>query len=350
MEPFDAAVGERVLELARRAGDTVLTGRYAPVGAEIAAHAVEVEPAIRGYLDAGSVEPALEIVGSLWFFWEETGRIDEGRRLAALALDAAMAPEASLEHALVGRAMLTAAELAFRQGDQAEAERWNRQAIESATAGGDARTAASAEVGMARIAFRDGNADGIEMWARRGLSRAPDDPMARRGAYHMLAWAAHSRGDRRGAIDWFGRSLEVRRAMEDPFGVAVELANLGDMATEDGDLAAAARYLFESLTISSEINNLYLLPADIGSIGALAIHAGRVEMGCELIGAARAIYRAVHLEPDPSTDAALDDAVTLAEGEIGPDSVRDVLERGTRLDLEMATRTARELAGMIARP
>lgn len=348
MKPIDPTVGERVLQLARRARDTLLTGRYATVGSEIAARADDVEPAIRGYLDVGRVEPALEIVASLWFFWEETGRIDEGRRLAVLALNAASAPGTRVEHALVGRAMLAAAELAFRQGDQAEAERWNRQAIEAATTGRDARTAASAEVGMARIAFRDGDAAGIETWARSGLAKAPDDPVARRGAYHMLAWAAHSRGDRPGAIAWFARSLEVRRAMEDPFGVAVELANLGDMAMEDGDLAAAARYLSESLTISAERGNMYLLPADIGSIGALAIRAGRGEIGCELIGATRAIYRSVNLQPDPGTDAALTEALTLAEARLGPGSVRDALGRGAGLTLEMATRTAAELAGGVA--
>jgi hypothetical protein len=129
-------------------------------------------------------------------------------------------------------------------------------------------------VSLARVAFRDGDAVRIESYSRRALDRAGRDRKVQRAAFHMLAWAAHTAGDRPLAIDWFERSLAVRRAMRDSFGIAVELANLGDMAMETGELKRAAGYLEEALTTAVRLENLYLLNSLIGSAGTLAGETG----------------------------------------------------------------------------
>ena len=336
-----------LLGLARRASDTVLSGRYASVGKALAARADEIEPAIRAHLTSAKLDEALEMVGAFWFHWEETGRIDEGRRLAAEVLGAAQSEPGRVDPGPLARAMLTAADLAFRQGDQTEAERWNLEAIRTAELAGDKRTAASAEVGMARVAFRSGDGEQIESWSQRALGRASEDPVAQRGAYHMLAWAAHTRGDLQAAVGWFDRSLEIRRSMDDPFGVAVELANLGEMAMEAGDFEAANRYLGESTSIAVRLNNLYLLPANLGSIGLLAVRSGLAAEGCELIGASRAAYATLGLHPDPSTDAALNTAVALAVERIGREDVDTALARGGGTELQTAVAGAHKLLASV---
>jgi hypothetical protein len=93
---------------------------------------------------------------------------------------------------------------------------------------------------------------------------------------------------------------------------------------------------------------MYLLPAMIGSAGALAIRAGFFERGCGLVGASRAIYGSVKLEPDPSTASMLDEAVRLAMGAITPDAVRAAIERGERMTLDRAIGEASDLAVVIA--
>jgi tetratricopeptide (TPR) repeat protein len=345
--PPDRSVDPELLALARRAASTVLTKGYAAIRDQLASRADRIEPSIQATIAAGELNEALEVVGALWFHWEDTGRVEEGRRLAALALDRAGDGGGDIDATQWARAMLTAAELAFRQGDQPEAERWNLRAIATASTAGDPATAAAAEVGMARVAFRRGQADAIESWSRKALDRAPNDLPAQRGAFHMLAWAAYARGDRQGAIDWFERSLGIRRLMGDPFGVAVELGNLGDMAAEAEDFVAAARYLGESLSISAELGNMYLLPGLIGSVGALGIRAGLAERGASLVAAARAIYQTIKLEPDPSTASMLEEAEALATAAILPDLLQSARTRGQGLSLDDAVLESGAIASFI---
>lgn len=228
-----------LLELADQAGRHALTGAYEPIARAARDAADEFEPAVRRLLSSGRTADAMAMTTGLHTFWQDSGRAGLGQSLAEAALEAAE-NDPTIERSLRARTMLTAGEMAFRQGNQRAAASWSGSAIVEAAAADDPVTAALAEVSLARVAFREGDASRIESYSRQALDRAGSDPRVQRAAFHMLAWAAHTAGDRPLAIDWFERSLAVRRTMGDPFGVAVELSNLGDMAMEAGDLAQAA--------------------------------------------------------------------------------------------------------------
>lgn len=323
-----------LLELAERATATALTGEYAAFGAALREADGELEPAIRQLLAAGRTADAMTMISGLQFHWVDVGRAADGQRLAEAALGA---PDVagSIDPSLRGRTMLTASETAFRQGNQVAATTWANAAIES-TERHDPSVAALAEVSLARVAFRDGDAERIDRLSRAALERAGSDPRVQRAAYHMLAWAAYTTGDRDLALHWFDRSLAVRQAMADPFGVAVELGNLGDLAIEAGNLSRAAASIGEALATALRLENLYLLTSLIGSAAALAGAAEDHGEALTLLAAARAAYASTSLVPDPSTREVLDATEAKARESMTPSQADAATKVGRALSIHAA--------------
>jgi len=255
----------------------------------------EAVPAALRVLIAADPSAALDMAGCLSAFWQDAGEVDIGRELTAEAIQAADGIE---DRGPVARAVLVAADLAFRQGDQTRAGELAREAIELATMADDSRTAALAWLDLARVAFRDADASGIESAALAAERIAPDDPVVRRGVIHMLAWAAYTAGDVDEARRRFLASLEVRRAQGSRIGVASELSNLGDLAMEAGDVRAAGRYLAEAWQVGVELGSDYLLVNILPSLAVLAATSD-VDRAARLFGAADALARTSGLAPDP---------------------------------------------------
>ena len=339
-----------LLDLARRAADTALTRAYTPIGMAFREADSDLAPAIRQLLAAGRTGEALELVAGLHAYWIDSGRAADGQALAEAALAKAEADDATeVDAASRARTMLTASEGAFRQGDQAAATAWATRALE--TAGEvDPVTAALAETNLARVAFRDGDAQRIEALSRRALDRAGDEPKVQRAAFHMLAWAAYTAGDRAGAIEWFERSLAVRRAMDDPFGIAVELANLGDMAMETGDVARAAGSIQDGLELAVRLDNRYLLSSLIGSTGALAVAAAEPQEALTLLAAADAAYATTSLIPDPSTREMMDAAAAEARAPLAPDTAASAEAAGRAMTMVDASARAIALCRRLRAP
>ena len=266
---------------------------------------------------AADAQDALRLVAALGGFWQDAGLIAEGRAIARRVLEAANQgdgedPDERGGSAL-GRARAAAAELAFRQGDQAEATARARAGIDAAAAAGDGVGAATAWLVLARVAFRDGAAAAIESASRAAIDAAPEDERTRRGALHMLAWAAHTAGDVPGARSRFEASLAYRRSVgAGALSEAVELANIADLDLEAGDLPLAARGLRAIVEAARALDSRYLLVNTVPSVAALAAAAGRDEEAAVLFGALEALVAATGMRPDPGGERASERATVLA--------------------------------------
>jgi tetratricopeptide (TPR) repeat protein len=256
--------------------------------------AADVVASVLHYLGSDPVA-SLRLIAALPMFWQDLGRVDEGRRLTEKAIDAWTEPPAPT----YARALVAAAELAVRQGAQAAAERHCHRSIEAAEVSGDPTAAALAHVNLARIAYRAGDGQRIEKHAQRALEVGGDDIAARRGGLHMLAWAAHTQGDHRLAKERFEASLSLRRSIGDRFGEAVETANLADLAAEQRDFSEAARRLRDAMIVGREIGSTYLVLNLLPSLAAVAAGIGDDEACARLMGATDALSRLSGLVPDP---------------------------------------------------
>lgn len=268
----------------------------APAARRLLAAAADVPDAVR-YLIETDADAALGMTAALTRFWQDAGLVAVGRQLTDRALAQSNDRSGS---AFVG-SLLAASELAFRQGDQLVAEQRSNEAIDVAMAMGDDVSAALGFVDLARIAYRAGDAARIEEHAQHALELAGHDAEARRGALHMLAWAAHTSGDLPAARARFEASLAFRRELGDRFSVAVEIANLGDLAMEAGDQIEAASRLGEALEVARDLDSQYLIVNLLPSIAALAERVGEEETSGRLIGATTALMSSSGLVPDPGT-------------------------------------------------
>lgn len=305
-------------------------------GAEVVAaleHLIESDPGA-----------ALVLAGQLSGFWQDAGRVEQGRTLTQRALDAGAVDggAGSVSTPAAARATLVAADLAFRQGDQEAATRNARTAIELAAAAGDDRTAGLAWIDLARVAYREGDAAGIETASLTAGNAAPDDPLVARGVLHMLAWAAHTAGDLGEARRRFEASLALRRAQGGALGIASELANLGDLAMDAGDRDSAVRWFSEALTAARDLDSAYFLVNTLPSIAALAV-ADDPELAARLFGAADAASSRSGLLPDPGADrpearAALRDSMDAGRFE-------ELLDEGSELTTQAVAALANRVAG-----
>lgn len=337
--PAGGADNLDLLELAEAASDLTRSDRGEHAAALLARTDEVVAAAER--LTRTDPATALRLCAALSLFWQDAGRVDEGRRLTERAISAVPAePSATL-----AAAHLAASELAFRQGDQDAARDLANRAIEIGGAAGNARAVGLAHVNLARVAYRNGDAAEIDRFSRAALDAAADDRFVRRSALHMLAWAAHTAGDIDLARTRFEDSLAFRAELGDRFGVAVEASNLADLDVEAGNVAAGAQRLADALDVAREIGSQYLVLNLLPSIATAALARGKAEAAGRLIGATDAMSAATGLIPDPGV---LELAVERATAALG-DRLDGLRREGAALEagfaVDFAARTARAVAG-----
>ncbi len=304
----------------------------------------EIDEAVDVLL-AGDRTAALELVSNLGGFWQDTGLVDEGRVIASRVLQGMD----GLGGAHLANALSTAAELAFRQGDQGDATALARRAIDAATDAADTVAAATAWLVLARVAFRDGDAAAIEAASMTALELAGEDELTRRGALHMLAWAAHTAGNGPEARRRFEASLAYRRSVEaGPLSEAVELANIADLDLDAGALSPAARGLGSIVETARALDNRYLLVNAIPSVAALAAAAGHDLDAGVLFGALDRLGAGAGLTPDPGGERA--DERAAVSDRLGTEALDAALAEGRSLSIGAAIDRALSICNAVASP
>ena len=291
--------------------------------ARLAACGDEIAPAVELLLAAGEDSAALDLLGALSVYWQDTGQIAAGRELTATTLARAAGGDRADARA-TARARLVVGELAFRQGDQDGATAATTAALELARRCADTWIEAKAELNLARIAFRAGDAPSIEAHAGRVAALAGDNERLRAGAVHMLGWAAYTAGDLAGAMARFEDNADRYQRLGDRIGAASERANLGDLAAEAGDHKAAAGYLAAAFQEPALRDNRYLGPSLIRSAGVLLAQAGAAVAALRLFAAADRLYEEFGLVADPGDEVPteVETAARAAAGALADDAAR----------------------------
>jgi tetratricopeptide (TPR) repeat protein len=295
---MDVAAAFRLLELAREVYGAKRADPAAAANRELEQRADDIEDAVRALAAAGEAESALELTGDLGVFWQDIGRIGLGRRVTAAALESARQSRTRS----AARAQLVLGELAFRQGDQAEARSGSELSREIAAEVGDATTLARAELNLARVAFRAGDAPQIFHHAQRVLEVAGADLQLQSAGIHMLGWAEYTAGNVAAALTHFAENVENYRRLGNRLNEASELANIADLAMETGERELARTRLAAALQIPEAVASRYLVPSLIRSVGVFAGVDGRPEQAVRLIAAAEELYRRYDLTPDPGDE------------------------------------------------
>jgi predicted ATPase len=208
---------------------------------------------LRAVLDwlesAGRTNEALQLAGALYRLWNLRGYLLEGRdRLERLLADEQAGTSARV------RALHGAAVMAASTGDPDTAERRAEEARDLALTFDDAWGGAYAVYMLGVIATerRDwSHAIGcfeVSLDAFRGLGDDHYVLLASDG----VAWAARELGDRERSKRLHGETLARSRASGDAGVVALQLLQLADFATEDGQTHEALAMLREALVLNRD--------------------------------------------------------------------------------------------------
>jgi predicted ATPase/DNA-binding CsgD family transcriptional regulator len=186
----------------------------------------------------------LQLASALFYFWSRRGYLSEGRRWLTLALGNAQSLHPTPTHA---KALYSAAQLAYLQGDSASAHSLAEQSI--------------------------------------AVSKQVSDTQSYAYALTFLGLAAAQQGDKHTARSVGAESVALFRQVGDTWGLAMALYCLSHTTREAGDYDVARPLIEESLA-------LFRLAGDQWGMALVQLGVGNLEFLQQNYGAARAAFEA----------------------------------------------------------
>jgi hypothetical protein len=287
---------------------------------------------VEWWLDTGDAGRAGRMAWALWLFWWLRGHLRQGRRLAEAVLPQEMPAEVRV------RVTLTAAVMAFAQGDLERSGAGWREAGALAEALGDLTGQAYAAAGRGLAALGSGHPGEAEplFVAALALSERMGESTDWVAALSHV-WLGTVRlvsGDPRGAIPHIGRGLASARRRGDRLATYVALFGLVQAELAEGRPAVARVHLMEGIELSEQTGDLANLAFFVESLAVVDGAAAAHHRAAVLLGAAEGLRERVGSEvygyylPDPALRARAEAA---ARAELGDTAVEDALAAGAGL-------------------
>jgi predicted ATPase/DNA-binding CsgD family transcriptional regulator len=274
-------------------------------------------------------EPGLRASGLLAWFWTVRGHLTEGRRQLTALLELA-GPERSV---LRAEALRVTGALALHQGDYAAARALFEASLALRRERQDRAGCLGALSGLGAAAMQQGDDATAEACFREALAtqQALHDKLGMAESLNSLANLAHGRGDLETARELYERSnafnrlvgyrsdvvmhnlgvvaqeqgdpaaarrhledsVAIKRALGDTPGLALSLAKLGEVMASTGDLAAAHRVLSESLSLQRDLGDRPGIAFVLDRFAITAAASAQPERAWRLAGAADALREAI---------------------------------------------------------
>ena len=232
--------------------------------------------ALRWTIERGEALMALQLVGSLWPFWEARGHLSEGRRWLAEALalpyDSPGAHPHLLPQLLRGRALRGAGLLATWQGDYATARALHQESLALYRELDDQSGIANALENLGLVASQQGDYPAAHVLHAQSLSirRTLGAEWDIAGSLSNLGLIARNQGDYDRARTLYSESLALLTAVGYDQGAANALSNLGVVAFRQGDYADAGRLHEESLALRRTLADRRGIAISLINLGLVA--------------------------------------------------------------------------------
>jgi predicted ATPase/DNA-binding NarL/FixJ family response regulator len=344
-------------------------------------------------LEQEEADEGLRLCIALRSPWVTDGDVAEGCEWLDQFLALDTVPElAKTAPGLVGRALVTRAELAFERQEYAEAQRCGEAALDkfrlsheghnSSAAAAALRVLGSVELRLGHAArateladeaiaiaqaeqdwWEEGLTLGIRAGAaaRRGRIREAQRSYEaaltalrdnnRWGSAHVLyglAAVAAARGDLAAASEYYGRALEIFRELDARPEIARCLAGLARLAMAQPDLAVARSLLTESLQLSSATGQRLAIARGLEAFAELASHQAQHSRAIRLAGAASTLRAAIGAAP--TSGARLEQLLEPARKVLGEPVAAALLAEGAAMTANEAARYAADPGQEAARP
>jgi predicted ATPase/Tfp pilus assembly protein PilF len=181
--------------------------------------------------------------------------------------------------------------------------------------------------------------------ATAGAASAVDEreqEAARAKVLNATGNLAHLQGDLTAAAEKHQESLTIRRALDDPAGVATSLNNLGFVALDQSEYEVARARFEECLRLCRELSDTPGIAAALGNLAILAQHCGEYAEARTLEEEALAMRRT--LGDRIGIAASLNNLGLIAHEQADADRARTLFAEGLALQREMGNKQGIALA------
>jgi predicted ATPase len=243
---------------------------------------------------SGDVGGALRLTGTLWRFWNLKGHLIEGRRRLERALGADRRPTAARAKALSG-----AADMALTCGDVETGRLWAEEALELHRELQDRWGTAFSLLMFAYAVGQDGDWPRAQtlFWESVQRFRALGDEHYELRAARAHAWAYYEGGDLERARELNEELLPRARGAQHGFAEATALAQLADIAVDQGRAADAFALLKESHRIYRDLNDLVDIAAGVGRFASVLALAGKAALAAQVLSSSTALMEEIGAGP-----------------------------------------------------
>jgi predicted ATPase/class 3 adenylate cyclase len=303
-----------------------------------------LDRADRDHPDRQDVEDGLRIAGAIWRFWQQRGRLPEGRARLERML---ARPEAQGRDAIRARGLGAYGSIVYWQGDQEHVLAPYQEAVEIARELGDRTLLAHALLDRSFVQdFSPGALDHRVRLLQESLEVAEDDDVFLQGkVWSALGYLQMFLGDIDGASESTQRALALQRESGDRFALCETLVGLSGLAFHRGDLVEARRWLDEATALVTDGTS----PFNVNVFTLLLPYArmanveGRHDEAARLVGAYNRVEDDYELHIPDVGIAFLGDPQATANEALGAEAYERAWASGYALSLdEMLTLAAQE--------
>ena len=290
--------------------------------------------ALRWMLECGDAAAALELAGTLAWFWEARGHLEEGRRWLTAALSRpGAAPPAGRAKALNGAGLL-----AYWQGDYDRATQLCEESLALFRELGDKRGTATALLDLGTVAREQGDQGRAAMFYEGSLTlfRELGDKENIANVSSSAGLSASCQGDHERAVALHEEALALRRAMEDKRGVALSLGNLALTVGYRRDYGRSASLCMESLALFRELDDRWAIGLYLPILAGALYAQGQAKRAVRLLGAAEAVREGIGTTIPPYVRKVYERVVAAMRGTLGEHALAAAWAEGRALSLEQA--------------
>ncbi len=240
-----------------------------------------------GYFTSNQqLEPAIDIVWSLWRFWWLSGQQQEARQWLEHIVDAMATSPEPIDDMYAGRAQTGLGSFAWAQGDDQKAQPALDAGIAHARQAGDTRTEAIGLTlrGLIRIRKNDLDTAHDDLTSSSDIARQANDPWVSAWTLSYLGILALVRHQHGLAEQHFADSLAMASKTEDRQPVSEALYYLGQLALTRGDSRSAGDWFAQGFQIALEIQEPILTGCYLRGLAGILTRIGDVADAVELLG------------------------------------------------------------------
>jgi non-specific serine/threonine protein kinase len=299
--------------------------------------------ALRWAIDHRQAMLAYRLGWGLWRFWDMRGWETEGRGWLRAVLALPVPAEVDRRQLRVAWA---AGQLAYSQGDSAEARVLLDECLALARERGDEAGIGMVLTQLGHVAFLEDDLGRAAACYAEGFAirRRIGDQRGTALALQGLGFVARLQGDNARAQSLLDQALGLFRAVGDRFQIGLTTGYLADAVFAAGDLPRSRGYLLESLDVLRALGARSRIPRCLERWAAFAVAQGRAAAAVRLAGAADALRAALGDPLSPARLAERDRMLRPARLALSAESAKQEWALGRAMTLDEAIGLALDVA------